>query len=198
MRQAVTNRLKQAVTEQLASVTVRSSCPPVRLRQEAQQMQAQMQQRTGQQPPPAEQFRDAAERRLRLGLLFGEFARQNEIKIDPVRVQAKLEEVAETYENPAQIIEIYRSDERIDGSAREYGAGRAGGRLPCLERASGQQQDNELQGSAGAAMNEKALNLVPMVVEQSARGERAYDIYSRLLKERVIFMVGPIEDIWPT
>ena len=40
----------------------------------------------------------------------------------------------------------------------------------------------------------KALNLVPMVVEQSARGERAYDIYSRLLKERVIFMVGPVED----
>jgi len=37
-------------------------------------------------------------------------------------------------------------------------------------------------------------NLVPMVVEQSSRGERAYDIYSRLLKERVIFIVGPIED----
>ena len=36
--------------------------------------------------------------------------------------------------------------------------------------------------------------LVPMVVEQSARGERAYDIYSRLLKERVIFVVGPVED----
>jgi ATP-dependent Clp protease, protease subunit len=40
----------------------------------------------------------------------------------------------------------------------------------------------------------KALNLVPMVVEQTARGERAYDIYSRLLKERVVFLVGPIED----
>ncbi len=37
-------------------------------------------------------------------------------------------------------------------------------------------------------------SLVPMVVEQSARGERAYDIYSRLLKERVIFLVGPVED----
>ena len=43
-------------------------------------------------------------------------------------------------------------------------------------------------------MDTKALNLVPMVVEQSARGERAYDIYSRLLKERVVFIVGPIED----
>ncbi len=40
----------------------------------------------------------------------------------------------------------------------------------------------------------KGLNQVPMVVEQSAKGERAYDIYSRLLKERVIFMVGPVED----
>ncbi len=39
-----------------------------------------------------------------------------------------------------------------------------------------------------------SANLVPVVVEQSARGERAYDIYSRLLKERVIFIVGPIED----
>ncbi len=37
-------------------------------------------------------------------------------------------------------------------------------------------------------------NLVPMVVEQSARGERAYDIFSRLLKERIIFLVGPVEE----
>jgi len=43
-------------------------------------------------------------------------------------------------------------------------------------------------------MNERALNLVPIVVEQTARGERAYDIYSRLLKDRLIFVVGPIDD----
>ena len=43
-------------------------------------------------------------------------------------------------------------------------------------------------------MSAKGLNLVPMVVEQTARGERAYDIYSRLLKENVIFVVGPVED----
>jgi len=43
-------------------------------------------------------------------------------------------------------------------------------------------------------MTTRALNLVPMVVEQTARGERAYDIYSRLLKERLIFIVGPVED----
>ena len=42
--------------------------------------------------------------------------------------------------------------------------------------------------------NPQALGLVPMVVEQSGRGERAYDIYSRLLKERVVFLVGPVND----
>ena len=40
----------------------------------------------------------------------------------------------------------------------------------------------------------RALGLVPMVIEQSGRGERAYDIYSRLLKERVVFLVGPVND----
>ena len=40
----------------------------------------------------------------------------------------------------------------------------------------------------------KSLGLVPMVIEQTARGERSFDIYSRLLKERVVFLVGPVED----
>jgi len=52
-------------------------------------------------------------------------------------------------------------------------------------------QNNNDSNSALAAT---ALNLVPMVVEQTSRGERSYDIYSRLLKERVIFIVGQIED----
>jgi len=48
----------------------------------------------------------------------------------------------------------------------------------------GQRQTGQIQG----------LNLVPVVVEQTSRGERAYDIYSRLLKERVVFCVGPVDD----
>ncbi len=44
------------------------------------------------------------------------------------------------------------------------------------------------------AMQTQALGMVPMVIEQSGRGERSYDIYSRLLKERVIFLVGPVND----
>jgi len=53
--------------------------------------------------------------------------------------------------------------------------------------------DYRNSGEAGST-GIKGLNLVPMVVEQSSRGERAYDIFSRLLKERVVFLVGPVED----
>ena len=49
-------------------------------------------------------------------------------------------------------------------------------------------------GPKAGALDTQALGMVPMVIEQSGRGERAYDIYSRLLKERVIFLVGPIND----
>ena len=52
---------------------------------------------------------------------------------------------------------------------------------------------NKLQGQSD--WDPRALGLVPMVVEQSGRGERAYDIYSRLLKERVVFLVGPVNDV---
>ncbi len=51
-----------------------------------------------------------------------------------------------------------------------------------------------INNNSNGALNAQSLNLVPMVVEQTSRGERSYDIYSRLLKERVIFIVGPIED----
>jgi ATP-dependent Clp protease, protease subunit len=51
-----------------------------------------------------------------------------------------------------------------------------------------------IQSIASAGVPATGLNLVPMVVEQTSRGERAYDIYSRLLKERVVFVVGPIDD----
>lgn len=50
------------------------------------------------------------------------------------------------------------------------------------------------QPQGSNALNVEASGLVPMVVEQTSRGERAYDIYSRLLKERVIFLVGQVED----
>ena len=49
--------------------------------------------------------------------------------------------------------------------------------------------------SVDSSWDPQALGMVPMVIEQSGRGERAYDIYSRLLKERVIFLVGPVNDV---
>jgi trigger factor len=115
LRQAITNRVKKGVTEGLLARFGDIPLPGSSIAQEARQMQAQLQQQSGGQgePPPLELFKEPAERRLRLGLLFGEFARQNDIKVDAQRVQAKLEEVAETYEHPEQIIEIYRSDERL-------------------------------------------------------------------------------------
>ncbi len=54
-------------------------------------------------------------------------------------------------------------------------------------------QGGMVEHQAGA-QTARGLGLVPMVIEQSGRGERAYDIYSRLLKERVVFMVGPVND----
>jgi ATP-dependent Clp protease protease subunit len=55
---------------------------------------------------------------------------------------------------------------------------------------------NQRHDSAAAEhLETQALGLVPMVIETSGRGERAYDIYSRLLKERVIFLVGPVNDV---
>ena len=45
-----------------------------------------------------------------------------------------------------------------------------------------------------SALETSNLGLVPMVIEQSGRGERAYDIYSRLLRERIVFLVGPVND----
>lgn len=54
--------------------------------------------------------------------------------------------------------------------------------------------NDKIYQGMGGALETQAAGLVPMVVEQTSRGERAYDIYSRLLKERVIFMVGQVED----
>jgi len=53
---------------------------------------------------------------------------------------------------------------------------------------------SSLRDYHGSATDPQGLGMVPMVIEQSGRGERAYDIYSRLLRERVIFLVGPVTD----
>ena len=57
------------------------------------------------------------------------------------------------------------------------------------------QAPSMIQSNQTDPWNPLGLGLVPMVIEQSGRGERAYDIYSRLLKERVVFLVGPVNDV---
>ena len=64
--------------------------------------------------------------------------------------------------------------------------------LPTLVEMSTNMQ---YSGGANPTMETQALGLVPMVIETSGRGERAYDIYSRLLRERVVFLVGPVNDV---
>jgi len=54
---------------------------------------------------------------------------------------------------------------------------------------------SNMEEPLGARAEPENLGLVPMVIEQSGRGERAYDIYSRLLKERVVFLVGPVTEV---
>ena len=114
LRQGVSSRMKVAVTDKLGERFADIKLPRTSIAQEARQMAQQYAQQSGQeQPPPVEQFMATAEKRLRLGLLMGELARQNEIQIDQERVQQKLEEIADTYEDPSQIIEIYRADARL-------------------------------------------------------------------------------------
>ncbi len=59
----------------------------------------------------------------------------------------------------------------------------------------GMSTNMQYSGGANPTMETQALGLVPMVIETSGRGERAYDIYSRLLRERVVFLVGPVNDV---
>ncbi len=62
-------------------------------------------------------------------------------------------------------------------------------------RKPGQEPENAMQSARGGDEPARGLGLIPMVIEQSGRGERAYDIYSRLLKERVVFLVGTVNEI---
>src|SRR5699024_7116897 len=114
LRHAITNRLKQAVTDGLAQRYGDVAVPTSAVEQEIGQMQEQLQQQGGaQQAPAADQLRESAEKRVRLGLLLAEIARQHDISIEAGRVQARIEEMAETYDEPEQVIELYRSEPRL-------------------------------------------------------------------------------------
>jgi len=116
MRGARVNRLKKAVTDGLAARYADFSLPESAVGQELQQMQAQLRQQYGEQINlPEDQLRPGAERRVRLGFLLAEVARQHQLEIDPERIDARIREIAETYENPAEVIELYKQNEQMLG-----------------------------------------------------------------------------------
>ena len=118
LRGALMNRLRQAVGEQLAAAYAHVEMPPRLVEMEARQMAAQIAEQARRQgqviPPPAhEQFLDAARKRVLVGLLVGEIARRNELKLDPRRVNETLRLIASTYEEPQQVIDLYRNDPQL-------------------------------------------------------------------------------------
>jgi len=116
MRAARVNRLKKQVTDALADRYSEFSLPESAVRQELEQMQAQLKQQYGEQIAlPEGQLRPGAERRVRLGFLLAEIARQHELTVDPERVQARVGEIAETYDNPAEVVELYRQNPQMMG-----------------------------------------------------------------------------------
>jgi len=118
LRGALMNRLRQAVGEQLVAAYAHVEMPPRLVEMEARQMAAQIAEQARRQgqliPPPAhEQFLDAARKRVLVGLLVGEIARRNELRLDQRRVNETLRLIASTYEEPQQVIDLYRNDPQL-------------------------------------------------------------------------------------
>ena len=194
----------------------------------------------------AEEYREIAERRVRLGLLLADVGRSNNIDVTPEELnQAVMREAMRYPGQERQVLEFYGKNDRAEGTAARadlrgedgrlhpragqgdrqvgYPGGTARGRTQggrgrrkarraarllrtdydpaALNGAAGTATfpDRKSQGGSAMVRDRDPLQVynnyyVPMVVEQSARGERGYDIWSRLLKERIVFLNGPIED----
>ncbi|HVR81404.1 MAG TPA: trigger factor [Luteimonas sp.] len=120
LKGALMSRLRREVGEQLVAAYVQVEMPPRLVENEARQMAQQtleQARRQGQQvemPANAhEQFVEPARKRVLVGLLVGELARRNELKLDPMRVNETLRLIASTYEEPQQVIELYRNDPQL-------------------------------------------------------------------------------------
>jgi len=120
LKGALMNRLRREVGEQLVSAYEQVEMPPRLVENEARQMayqayeQARRQGAQGELPADAhEGFMDAARKRVLVGLLVGELARRNELKLDPKRLNETLRLIASTYEEPKQVIDLYRNDPQL-------------------------------------------------------------------------------------
>ena len=122
LKGALMARLRREVGEQLIAAWSHVEMPPRLVENEARamvQQTAEQAARNGQQvqiPPNAhEGFMDAARKRVLVGLLVGEVARRNELRLDPKRLNETLRLIASTYEEPEQVIELYRNDPQLMG-----------------------------------------------------------------------------------
>lgn len=122
LKGALMGRLRREVGEQLIAAWSHVEMPPRLVENEARamvQQTADQAARNGQQvqiPPNAhEGFMDAARKRVLVGLLVGEVARRNQLRLDPKRLNETLRLIASTYEEPEQVIELYRNDPQLMG-----------------------------------------------------------------------------------
>jgi len=122
LKGALMNRLRREVGEKLVAAYAHVEMPPRVVENEARQMAHQFADQSRRQGRPVdvpanahEQFLDAARKRVLVGLLVGEVARRNELKLDPKRVNETLRLIASTYEEPQQVIELYRNDPQLMG-----------------------------------------------------------------------------------
>ena len=123
LKGALMNRLRKEVGEQLTAAYAEVELPPRLVEQEARSLAQNALQRARQQgqaapnatlaPDAHQPFMEAARKRVLLALLVGEVARQNELRLDPARVNELMRLIASTYEEPQQVIELYRNDPQL-------------------------------------------------------------------------------------
>jgi len=119
LKQATSKVLKARLIEVLIKATPDLEVPPSIVREEAANMVAQLMQSQGQEPQPElmesliEPFMEQADGRVRAGLLMGELAQQNSIRVDPTKVREAIELAASTYEQPAEVVQLYYGNDRL-------------------------------------------------------------------------------------
>ena len=119
LKQATNTMLKTQLIDQLIKAIPDMEIPEGVVRDEAASMAAQMIQSQGQQVDPelvqklVEPFMEQAEHRVRAGLLMGELAQQNEIRIDSSKVREAIETAASTYEEPAEVVQLYYNNQQL-------------------------------------------------------------------------------------
>jgi trigger factor len=117
MKQAIKTRLKLQLLDGLIATLPDLEVPGSIVRQEAEGLQQRAARAMGggeqTEPPPLEDFMDSATKRVKSGLLMAELASQNNIVIDGARVRESIESVAETYEHPLEVVQMYYNDQRL-------------------------------------------------------------------------------------